>query len=474
MPEQQRLNPISLPPVTTLRMLSLALCLAMPSASFALSLPQAQQQLNAQSWQLKAQALDAEAWQQQAAATQSLGLPRVDLTVAGIRYGKHIDIGKDLPIPVPLSLDIEREGIRSQINVMWPLSTGGKIQATQAQAQAKVAEVESDQVMTQAKLNKALVDRYFAVQLSQRALTVMQSAAATLDEHVYKAKRFEQEGMISRLSRIQAEVARDEIKRDLVETQAKDAVIRAGLASLLNVPASDLPCLTHPLPTPQPLKSALTDLLAQAEQHNPAFAKLQAKAEQAHQQLKIEQSAFKPEIFAVGSYDLNRRATPLTEPDWSVGIGAKWALTSGLDRRHLLRAATLRQQQVSALTAQTSADLRLGVEQAYRQAQQYQQQYTLLDRDLVLAHENARLQQRSFEAGLSTSLDATDARLGVARSEVQRYQAAYAYVEALTSLYELTGALHELEPLMQQLKLSNDSACPASLSPFAQSPLAQS
>ena len=440
-----------------LRLALLSLGLLSGSPSFALSLPQAQQQLQSQSWDLKAHQFETQAWQQQAAATSSLGLPRIDITVAGIAYGKQIDIGQDLPVPIPLTLDIQREGIRSQLNVTWPLGTGGKIAATQAQAQAKVSEAQSDLLMTEAKLNKNLIDRYFAVQLSQQALQVMQQAATNLEAHVYKAKRFEQQGMISRLSRIQAEVARDGVKRDLIQAQANQTILRSALAGMLDLPEAQLGCLSTPLPIPQALPHPMAWYVAQAAQFNPAFGKLTAKSSQAEQQLKIEQSAFKPEIFAVGRYELNRQATPLTEPDWSVGVGAKWALTSGLDRHSMVSAAESRQQQVTALTAQTQADIRLGVQQAYQKISQYQQQYQLLNQDLVLAAESLRLQNKSFEAGLSTSLDVTDAQLGVARGEVQRAQASYDYVQALSSLYELTGALQQLDSLSQYLALTEQS-----------------
>ena len=107
-----------------LRLALLSLGLLSSSPSFALSLPQAQQQLQSQSWDLKAHQFETQAWQQQAAATSSLGLPRIDITVAGIAYGKQIDIGQDLPVPIPLTLDIQREGIRSQLNVTWPVGYG--------------------------------------------------------------------------------------------------------------------------------------------------------------------------------------------------------------------------------------------------------------------------------------------------------------------------------------------------------------
>ncbi|WP_355661565.1 TolC family protein [Halomonas salifodinae] len=411
----------------------------------ALSLDEARQQLAEHSHALAAQRADREAWQQQRQATRRLREPRVDLTVAGVAYGKQLEFDLAL-LNRTLEADIERTGVRSSVQLQWPLYMGGRIDATQRQAGAREAQSEGELRHAEAQLTRQMLDRYFAIQAATRVVEVREAALETLEAHAHRARRFEEQGLVNRLARLQAEVARDEARRDLVQSVRILADLRAALASMLATDA--LGCLTTPLPEPRQPDWPVETFVTQALAAHPQLAVLDARAEQAAQQVRIEQSEWLPELFAFGSYELNREATPLTEPDWVAGLGVKWALTSGLDRGSAVDAAQARRVQVRELTAQARQDLTLASESAYRGVLQHQEQYALLGQDLALAEENARLQDASFRAGLSTSLDVTEAHLGVARSGVQRAQAAYDYAGAMLDLLTTAGLLGEIDDFL--------------------------
>ena len=403
--------------------------------SSSLSFAEAEQQL-ATNWQWLAQQADVDAWQAQQQALNSLNLPQLSVTIAGIAYEK--DVRFDIPvINQPAELDVFRSGIRSQFNLLWPLYTGGRTQAAQQQIAERVGEAEAEQRLQQQKLIKRLFDLYFSAQMTRQVVQVRQQALSTLELHVHKAKRFEQEGLITALQRMQAEVAHADARRSLIEAQHQASDVRAALANLLQAPS--LQCLSTPLPTPVQLEHPADWYLQLAKQHNPVFSQLSAKAGQLAQQLLIEQGKRLPEVFLVASYDLNRSATPLTEPDWSVGLGMRYHFTTPINRSASATAVVNRQQQLQYTEQQASADIQLAVESSYRLVQQQQQHFELLQQDLKLAREHARLQQHAFAEGMATSLDVTDARLKQAAAEIQALQAAFLHVSALAQLAQLTG-----------------------------------
>lgn len=412
------------------------------------SLHHAQQQLMNQAWQLQAQQHDVDAWQQQTEALNALNLPRVDITVAGIAYEKKLDFYSEL-LQQNLEFDIDRKGIRSQLNLTWPLYAGGRIDATQQQSKARLSEAEAEQQQLVNQLSARLLEHYFAVQMLTEVVKVRQQTLQTLEAHVHRAKRFEAEGVINQLNRMQAEVAYAEARRESVQARRQLTDSRAALANLLVTENSF--CLTTPLPIPATLAYPADWFVSQALQHNPALSRLGARKQQASQQLKIEQSKLKPEVFLAGSYDLNRSATPMTEPDWKVGLGVRWALTTDVERRKMVSSVQSRQYQLDALNTQAEADIKTGTEQAYRSMQQYQEQFNLLEQDITLARENARLQDTSFAAGLATSLDVTDARLKVSAAEVQMLQAAYGYISSVAALLEVSGQLSLLQALLPDI-----------------------
>lgn len=420
-----------------------------------LSLADAEQRL-ASNRTVLAQQADFDAWQAQQRALNSLNLPQLSITIAGIAYEKEVTF--DIPvINQPAELDVFRSGIRSQLNLLWPLYTGGRTDAAQQQAAARVTEAEAEQRQLQLQLLKRLFDLYFSNQMMQQVVQVRQQALQTLDAHLHKAKRFEQEGLITQLNRMQAEVAQAEARREAVFAQRQLNDVRAALQNLLQL--EELSCLSTPLPKPVPLTEPADWFVSQAKRHNPVFQQLLAKDQQLKQQLRIEQGKRLPEVFLIGSYDLNRSATPLTEPDWSIGLGLRYHFTTPVDRRASASVVQSRQQQLDHSRHQADADIKLAVESSYRTVLLHLEQFELLQQDLQLAREHSRLQQHAFEQGMATSLDVTDARLKQAAAEVQALQAAFQYSSALAQLTQLSGQPELLATWLPTLL--QQQSCPA-------------
>lgn len=385
---------------------------------------------------VQAQQADIDAWSAQQHALQNLNIPQLSLTVAAIAYHKHLAL--ELPmLPQPTELDLYRRGIRSQVNMLWPLYTGGRTHAAQKQSAARVSEAQAEYRLVQLQLTKHLFDLYFSNQMMQQVVRVREQAEQTLAQHVHKAVRYEEEGLITSLNRMQANVSHAEARREAIQSRRQLTDVQAALQSFLQVP--ELGCLSTSLPQPIPLAHGPAWFVAQAKESNPVFKQLLAKSQQIKQQLRMEHGKRLPEVFMVGSYDLNRSATPLTEPDWSIGLGVRYHFTTPVNRSSSMDVARSRQQQLEYHQAQAAADIQLAIESSYRAVMQHLEQFELLEQDLALAREHARMQRYGFEEGIATSLDVTDARLKQTASEIESLQAAFQYISALAELAQYTG-----------------------------------
>lgn len=400
-----------------------------------LSLAEAEQRLvNVR--QVLIQEADIQAREAELRALQNLNLPQVSILVAGIAYEK--DISFTIPfVNEQADLDINRRGIRSQVSVLWPLYTGGRTKATQQLAGARVAEAQAEQSLLQLQLIKRLADLYFSHQMMQEVVRVREQTKRTIELHVQRAKRFQAEGLITQLGTMQAEVAYAEANREFVQAKRQLTDIQAALRNLLEL--DTLGCLSTELPIPvEPIHSPAW-FVAAARQNNPVFAQLMAKEQQANQLIAIERGKRLPEFFVAGTYDLNRSATPLTEPDWSVGVGMRYHITTPVGRGASIDSAMLRRNQVQFSRAQIDADIQLAVESSYRAVQEHFEQFTLLQYDIELATEHARLQRNAFTEGLATSIEVTDAQLRLAATEVRALNSAFMYISALAQLTQLAG-----------------------------------
>lgn len=402
--------------------------------------------------QILIQQADVKAREAERRALDNLNLPQVSLVVAGIAYEK--DISFNIPfINERAELDITKTGIRSQITVLWPLYTGGRTKASQQIASSRITEAQAEQKLVQLHLIKRLSDLYFSNQMIRQVVAVREKTLNTIALHVQRANRFKEEGLITELGKMQAEVAYAEANRELLLAQRQYTDIQAALVNLLEI--DSLGCLSTALPLPIAVSNNADWFVAQAKHANPIYQQLAEKLKQTAELVAIERGKKLPEVFAAASYDLNRSATPLTEPDWSLGVGVRYNFTAPVGRNASIDAALTRQEQVKLSKEQADADLQLAIESTYRAVLQHLEQFQLLQRDIDLAQEHARLQNRAFEEGLATSLEVTDAELRLAATEVRALNAAFLYVSSLAQLTQLTGQPELLLDLLPSLTQQN-------------------
>jgi outer membrane protein TolC len=398
--------------------------------------------------QVLIQQADIRARESERKALDNLNLPQISLIVAGIAYEK--DISFNIPfVNERADLDITKTGLRSQVTMLWPLYTGGRTQATQEIASSRIAEAQAEQKILQLQLLKRLADLYFSNQMMKHVVAVREKTLNTIALHVKRAERFKEEGLITELGKMQAEVAYAEANRELVLAKRQYADIQAALKNLLEI--EDLRCLSTDLPLPVALSQNADWFVSQAKQANPIYQQLAEKLKQTVELLAIERGKKLPEFFAAASYDLNKSATPLTEPDWSVGVGFRYNFTSSLGRDASIDAALTRQEQVKLSKEQADADVKLATESAYRGVSEHLEQFQLLQQDITLASEHTRLQNRAFEEGLATSLEVTDAELRLAATEVRALNTAFLYISSLAQLTQLTGQPELLPELLPSL-----------------------
>jgi len=375
-----------------------------------------------------------------ARAADSLGLPEVSLnttevvgwktaTIEGTPLGR-IDIREDI------------NGPRSSINSTWSIYSGGRITATQRALAAGVDQARAELVGTQEHLDLELTQVYFGVALAANVERTRAAQLEQADRHLERAIQFEQRGVIAKVERLNAQVARDEAARELVGAQSDRKIAEARLQRLLHRDVAVEP--STPLFVIADGLKPLPDWISAAERQNPVLAALDAKQEQARQGIVIAESRWKPEVFAFGSYNFIKRYQTLVEPNWIAGIGINFTLFSREDRANGVGAARAGLQQVQSLQEETRNVIRSAVETSYRKVAQAREQFELLDSTLVATHENLRLRERGFEEGQATSLDVNDARNAVARAETFRAKAAYDFVVALAQLLEASGQTHAL------------------------------
>ncbi|HIF9338834.1 TPA: TolC family protein [Photobacterium damselae] len=336
----------------------------------------------------------------------------------------------------------DKDVFTSSIRAIWPIFTGGRINAAQAIAEGKTEEAKYMLAMKKQATYEDLSRFYFGVVLAEQVYKTRQEVEAGLKQHFEHAVKLQQQGQIARVERLQAEAAYDKARVETQKSKRDLEIVQVALTKLLNASSPITPTTT--LFTNEQLPN-LDSFLSQTLTTYPGLHLLDAKRKQANGLIDVEKGKYYPEVYLYGNYNIydgHSLAAELT-PDWAVGVGINIPLIDNTGRSGKLKAAHSAVSQVNHLQAQAKQDLSVLVEKTYKEANQALEEYQGLQSSLNLANENVRLREKAFSQGLSTSLDVVDAELFLASIKTQRLAASYQYITSLTRLLAISGQMSE-------------------------------
>lgn len=335
----------------------------------------------------------------------------------------------------------EQEVFNASLQAMWPIYTGGQITAAQAIRKAQVAEKQEKHELTRRDLFTLLIDRYYAVTVSQSLVITQQQLVDSLTTHYQHALKMEQQGQIAKVERLNAEVALNDAKVTLGSAKRQLEMAQIALRRLLHMPKADVSSPMFVLDTPPSLPQVTELTLAQ----HPALKLLNSKEDQAKGLIDMEYGKYKPTVYLYGNYTLYEDDSLVAEmtPDWMVGVGVRVPIISRDGRSGKVLAAKSALLQARYTKAQTTQDLSLLVDQSYRQMQQAAEEIHSLNTSRELAQENLRLRELAFNQGLATSVERVDAELKLSAVNTKQLAAKYRYMQAYARLMAVSGQLDD-------------------------------
>ncbi|CAK1693997.1 TolC family protein [Vibrio crassostreae] len=430
-----------------------------PSYAAPLTFSEAWQILQENNNSLAAQQANVERYQHLQNATGSLNLPSVtlganythldsDVTINGEQFSDSLS-GVNPTVSAILrpliggvtSTITEQDIFSSSIRAVWPIFTGGRINAAQTAAEGKSEEAQSQLLMEKQARYEDLSKYYFSVILAEDVVKTRQAVEAGLTQHRDFAIKMEQQGQIARVERLQADASLDKavVERTKAENDLK--IAQLALTQILGQSQSVEPSEQLFINKNLPHMDVFID---QTLMTYPGLKILDAKEKQASSLIKAEKGKYYPEVYLYGDYSLYEDDSLASEmkPDWLVGIGVNVPLIDTSGRSDKVAAAHSAVSQVQFLKSQAKQDLTVLVQKTYLEAKQAIEEVQGLNSSLSLAQENLSLRKKAFTQGLSNSLEVVDAELYLASIKTQQSAARFKYLISLNKLLALTSEMN--------------------------------
>lgn len=383
-------------------------------------------------------------------AVRTLGRPDVDVEAQVLDFQKtlYLPLGSLSPvanafgITDPLIFRVRRFVSRPIVTATLPLYAGGRMDAARTGAAGRLAMEEAARDNTAAEGLAQLARAYFGRQLAAQAVDIRQAVVAGIADHVAAARALEREQQIAPAQRLQAEAALEEARREAEKASADLAAADLALAGLLRSDAPITP--TTPLAVPAAALPPADEFVATAFDRHPALKRLAASVKLAGAGVAAETAQLRPSVYALAQYNLDRRDTLITDPDFIFGVGVKYRLFSGQGRNSDVSAARATRLQAEAGVREAQVQIETGVRVAHAQARSARERQALYGRTIAAADEALRVARLSFRELQGTSRDVTDAQIGAGRVRVEQARAAHDALDALVTLLQVSGQLERL------------------------------
>lgn len=345
-------------------------------------------------------------------------------------------------VPNNVDVTIKDHDVRTSISMVMPLYTGGKITSAKQIATIQAQRSNISEKQQQDSQRFEMIQSYFNVQLQQQLLNASLFNLNAMQEHYNNALKLEQQGFINKGQRMQFEVARNNAERTYQNAKSNLRASEFSLQNLLKT-KEDLN-LTTPLFVNNAQSQSLDKLLANYDQNSSLIKKLKMDTELANENIKVQQSAKKPSVFAFGEYGLD------SKENWIVGVMAKYNLFSGIDNNKNIRAAELKKYAAELMTERTKQEVENVIYKSYSELNSSQTSHQLLTQNIKAAQENLRIQQLSFKEGMGTATQVIDAQNALSALKSEMSINAYKYILSLATLLQSYGSIDEFKLYVNQ------------------------
>ena len=369
-------------------------------------------------------------------SAKSMYLPEISLDGTYTRLDKELNIDLSFLGPIPPIVVSDRDVFTAKLSLLWPLYTGGKIDATQDIYSQLEIENKAKMKLDKDKAFLKLVKVYYGVVMSKSLLNTRKEAQSALEHHYQNAKKLKEQGQIAMIELLNAQVKLDSAKIETTKAFHSHEITKLALFDMLNskdLPSSNL-FVGSDLKNENYYKNNMLNNYA-------ALDIIKSKQKQNDSMITIEKAAFHPTFFAFGNYALHQDDSASLDDtlDWVAGVGVKYKFLSRSGRNEKISAAKMLKNRLTHTLNKAQNDLTLLVEKTYKEMLQYKQEYTDLSSSLNLAEENLRLRRLAFKEGLATSVEVVDAQMFLTGAKTNRLNAIYNYVQKISQLAVLSG-----------------------------------
>ncbi len=293
---------------------------------------------------------------------------------------------------------------------------------------------------------------FYSVLEKQRLITVAEQAVKNYEQQLYRAQRYYEAGVRTRIDVTNAEVNLSNQKLNLLRANSDLKAARVQLEKVLGEKpgngsyelVTDEPALEDLSSSKPDMPDQLENLLITAQENRPGLKRYLFLVQSAESTIRQAKGDYWPSINALGDYNQYETDISTLKDQWQLSVGLTWEFFSGFETDGKVAEAGARLREVKAALREFDLTITQEVTDSYLRADENREAVNIADQTLNLAKENLQLADGRYKAGIGDILEYNDAVLLYTENQSSLVVTFYNYLTELARLERSIGVIPEL------------------------------
>jgi outer membrane protein len=336
-------------------------------------------------------------------------------------------------------LDNITDNYSTGLSVTQYLFDFGKTPAQVEQSSRNLGSTEMDYETAHKTLVRDVKQAYFEVLKNQQLVIVGKENLEVRQQQLAQAQALYRQGLRPKIdvTRGEVEVSQDRLNLVILEYGLQEAII--AFEKLLGGP----PVIgSYSLAEENPSSQTTPDLqvlIGTAMEKRSAIAGLEAQVKAAEAGLLSSKRSAYPSLTAAGTYTYGGDGLPMEDHRWKAGIYLNWPLFTGFRQTGQVNESRAAVSRLNALVESRKLSVTEEVTRAYFLLQTARETIKNAEIALGQAKDNLAIAQGRYKAGVSDSIELSDAQVLYTESRSALVRAAYESHKALAQLEFAAG-----------------------------------
>ena len=286
---------------------------------------------------------------------------------------------------------------------------------------------------------------YFQLLKARKLFTIAKQTVAQIDAQKEVARNFYQVGMTPLNDLLQSQVELANAQQEMIVARNDQENAASDFNLLLRRPINAAVSVEDILDY-TPFEQTLDACIAEAEKNRSEIVIARLAVEQAQKSLGLARKDFYPTVTLEGTYyrqgiewDVDG-GEGITNPDgWDISAMATWTFWEWGKASFGVKEKRSRLSQAKFQQTSVVENIQLEVKKALLRTQEAERAIITIEKAIVQAEENFRINEERYKEQVATSTDVLDAQTLLARTMTNYYNALYEFKIAKASLYRAMG-----------------------------------